>query len=67
MLEKVVSGESYRNKKTGNLYYVLGLGKHTETQDEMVMYVRRDNEVMLISETQIWVRPLELFKEKFEI
>lgn len=63
MLEVVNVGETYRNKKTGNHYYVLEKGKHTETQEDLVIYVRLDD----IEHEQIWVRPLELFKEKFEI
>lgn len=62
MLEKVMTGGTYRNKKTGNLYYVLAQGKHTETLEEMVIYIRRGYE-----DKEVWIRPLELFKEKFEI
>jgi hypothetical protein len=61
MLTNVVSGEIYRNKKTQNLYYVLAKGKHTETQEEMVIYKRHGNE-----DNTLWIRPLDLFKEKFE-
>lgn len=62
MLKVVMIGGTYRNKKTGNLYYVLAQGKHTETQEEMVIYTRRSDE-----DNTTWIRPLELFKEKFEI
>jgi hypothetical protein len=62
MLKQVVIGGTYRNKKTGNLYYVLAKGKHTETLEEMVIYTRRGGD-----DTTIWIRPTELFKEKFEI
>lgn len=63
MLKEVMVGGSYTNKKTGNRYFVLSLGKHTETQEDVVIYVRGD----IKADQTIWVRPLELFKEKFEI
>jgi hypothetical protein len=61
MLELVVSGNIYRNNKTKNLYYVLAIGNHTETQEEMVIYRRHDSD-----DNSLCIRPLELFKEKFE-
>lgn len=62
MLTIVVNGGTYRNKKTGNHYYVLGIGKHTETGEDFVVYTRRD-----IEDKTVWVRPYDLFREKFEI
>jgi hypothetical protein len=61
MLEKVVSGSLYRNKKTSNLYYVLAQGKHSETLEDMVIYKRHGD-----VDNTVWIRPLELFKEKFQ-
>ncbi len=61
MLKNIVSGNIYRNKKTQNFYYVLTQGKHTETQEDMVIYKKHGNE-----DNTIWIRPTELFKEKFE-
>lgn len=57
MLENVQLNHSYRNIKTQKIYTVLLIGKHSETQELMVVYQRFD---------EIWVRPLDLFREKFE-
>ena len=53
----------YRHFK-GNLYKVLLLATHTETEEEMVVYQA------MYGEGKLWVRPLELFasevdKEKY--
>lgn len=51
----------YRHYK-GNLYLVLAVAKHSETLEEMVVYLSLyENPV-----SQIWVRPLEMFTEKLE-
>ena len=43
----------------GNKYIVLGVAKHSETLEELVVYVTLyENE-----ESSIWVRPLALFTE----
>lgn len=44
----------------GNRYEVIGVGKHTETLEEMVVYKA------LYGEGQIWVRPLAMFTETIE-
>lgn len=62
MLESVKVGNVYRNKKNSNEYLVLDIGKNTEgDMEDVVIYVRCGQ----IGD-QIWVRPLWLFKEKFE-
>ncbi|MDD5181648.1 MAG: DUF1653 domain-containing protein [Candidatus Nanoarchaeia archaeon] len=45
----------YRHYK-GDEYEVLGVAKHSETQEELVVYQA------LYGEHQIWVRPLKMFK-----
>lgn len=46
----------------GNKYLVLALAKHSETLQEMVVYVSLyDN-----PESQVWVRPAEMFFEAIE-
>ena len=51
----------YRHFK-GNKYLVIGTAKHSETLEELVVYVSLyENET-----SQIWVRPVELFLEKIE-
>ena len=54
----------YRNKKNKCLYRVLHIGKHTETEEEMVVYKLIDNHAMI--KKHIWIRPLALFAAKFE-
>lgn len=53
----------YKHSKTGNLYKVLGLAKHSETLEDLVVYeCLYDN-----PQSKIWVRPLEMFIEEVEI
>lgn len=52
----------YENIKTGNRYLVLLIGKHSETLEEMVAYRR-----IGVSDKTIWVRPLKLFVQKFNL
>ena len=42
----------------GNLYQVIGVGRHCETLEEMVIYQALTNDY------GIWVRPRQLFEEK---
>ena len=45
----------------GNRYEVLGVAKHSETLEELVVYRA------LYGEHGLWVRPLEMFLETVEI
>tara|TARA_Y100000310_G_scaffold171085_1_gene171274 strand:+ start:40510 stop:40728 length:219 start_codon:yes stop_codon:yes gene_type:complete len=48
----------------GNFYRVLGIARHSETTEEMVMY-----QALYESEFGkgvVWVRPMEMFLEKVE-
>jgi len=49
----------YRHFK-GNEYEVIGIAKHSETQEEMVVYKP------LYNESGLWVRPLSMFSEVIE-
>ena len=51
-------GEIYRHFK-GNLYEVLALAMHTETEESMVVYKEVDGE-------KTYVRPLEMFVSKVD-
>lgn len=42
----------------GGMYEVLGIAKHSETLEEMVVYKA------LYGDGDIWVRPIEMFTEK---
>ena len=55
----VKAGEKYRHYK-GNEYEVLYVAKHTETEEDLVIYrALKDLE-------QIWARPLAMFEESVE-
>jgi hypothetical protein len=49
----------YRHFK-GNTYRVLGIARHSETLEELVLYFRVEEP------GTYWVRPLEMFLEIFE-
>ena len=50
----------YRHYK-GNEYIVLGVAKHSETLEELVVY-QQD-----YGERGLWVRPKEMFQESIEV
>jgi hypothetical protein len=50
----------YKHYK-GNEYEVITVAKHSETEEEMVVYRA------LYGEYGYWVRPLEMFTEKVEV
>lgn len=50
----------YRHYK-GKEYQVIGVAKHSETLEDLVVYRA------LYNEGQIWVRPLKMFLEEVEI
>lgn len=52
----------YRHYK-GKEYRVIGVAKHSETQEDLVIYeALYDNEV-----SKLWVRPFNMFLEYIEI
>ena len=58
MEEKIRPGV-YRHFK-GNLYRVLGVARHSETEEEMVVYQA------LYGERGLWVRPAAMWLETVE-
>jgi hypothetical protein len=50
----------YKHYK-GNLYEVIGIVKHSETLEELVLYKQ------LYGEGSLWVRPLSMFLEKINV
>ena len=50
----------YKHYK-GNEYEVIGTAKHSETEEDMVVYFSVKNP------EQLWVRPLGMFKEEIEL
>ena len=53
----------YQHSKTGNLYRVIGIAKHSETLEELVVY----ETLYKNPESKLWIRPLKMFLEKVEI
>ena len=47
---------TYRHYK-GNLYEVIGVARHSETEESLVVYTP------LYGEGGLWVRPLQMFTE----
>ncbi len=53
----------YKHAKTGNLYKVTGIAKHSETLEDMVVYeALYDN-----PKSKLWVRPAAMFTEAVDI
>lgn len=50
----------YKHYK-GKMYEVLGVARHSETLEELVVYCA------LYGENELWVRPLKMFLEQVEI
>jgi len=50
----------YRHYK-GNYYEVIGIARHSETEEEMVVYRK------LYGDHSLWVRPLTMFLEQVEV
>ncbi len=51
---------TYRHYK-GNLYQVLGVARHSETEEELVVYRA------LYGECGLWARPLAMFEESVTV
>lgn len=60
MERQIKVGHKYKHFK-GNEYLVLHIGKHSETEEEMVVYQA------LYGDRGIWVRPLEMFLDQKEV
>ena len=60
MDNKVLKLGKYKHYK-GKEHEVIGLAKHSETLEELVVYR------VLYGEGQMWVRPLAMFTEEVEV
>jgi hypothetical protein len=49
----------YKDTKTGNLYRVVGIGKNTETLEDIVVYKQAEN----IGTSELLARPAKIFVE----
>jgi len=52
--EQEITSGAYRHFK-GGVYEVIGIGRHSETEEQMVVYKNASGD--------IWVRPLDMFCE----
>ena len=59
-MNTLVVGGRYRHYK-GNEYTVLGVARHSETLEEMVIYRAE------YGERGVWVRPKEMFLEEVSV
>lgn len=53
-------GKKYRHYK-GNEYEVVYIARHTETEEELVIYCA------VIDPANIWARPRKMFEEEVEV
>ena len=65
MSEKVKVGAIYKHYKTGNLYQVITVGKHSESLEDIVVY-KALYEAKDFPYGQMWCRPLSIWQEKID-
>jgi len=58
--QSIIKGSLYKHY-SGNIYEIIGVGKHTETRTEYVIYKPKDNDD---KEDKIWIRPLDMFLDE---
>ena len=51
-------GKKYRHYKTKGIYEVLAIAKHTETEEDLVIYQN-------LATKEVWARPKAMFEEVF--
>ncbi|HUD21069.1 MAG TPA: DUF1653 domain-containing protein [Candidatus Saccharimonadales bacterium] len=58
----MIEASLYRHYK-GGMYKVIGVAKHSETMEDLVVYESLNPE----HEFKLWVRPAKMFTEKVKI
>ena len=58
-------GSIYKHYKTGSLYKVIAVGKHSETLEDVVIY-KSLYKGKDFPENQVWCRPLSIWQEKVD-
>lgn len=53
----------YQHYKTEKIYEVIGIARHSETYEEMIIY-KALYHCEKFGNNQIWVRPIDMFFEK---
>lgn len=56
----LIRAGTYKHYK-GGIYKVISIAKNSESHENMVIYRSLENE------RQLWVRPLDMFKEKVKV
>ena len=59
-MQQTIQPGRYRHYK-GNLYEVIDVARHSETEEELVVYR------CLSDDSSLWVRPLRMFLETVEV
>ncbi|TWJ19542.1 DUF1653 domain-containing protein [Geobacter argillaceus] len=59
-IDRTVRPGRYRHYK-GNDYQVIGIARHSETEEELVVYR------CLYGDHSLWVRPLAMFLEEVDV
>jgi len=54
--------EKYIHSKSGKLYEVVGIGKHSETLEDLIIY-----KPLYKSEVKFWIRPIKMWEEEVVI
>ena len=54
-MQEIIIGKTYKHFK-GNMYKVVGLAKHSETLEDMIVYESLGNHTL-------WVRPKSMWNE----
>lgn len=62
MLNNATLCERYRHYKNKKLYEVIAHARHSETEEEMIVY-RALYHCDKFGDNQIWVRPMQMFFE----
>lgn len=57
-MQEIIIGKTYKHFK-GNLYKVVGIAKHSETREDMVVYESLRNNTL-------WVRPISMWNEEVD-
>ena len=55
-MQEITVGKIYKHYK-GNVYKIIALGKHSETEEDMIVYQNVDK-------CDIWVRPKSMWNEE---
>ena len=65
-MEDIAVGSVYRHTRVKKLYKILGLGHHTETLEEVVVYQGLYDDEKF-GHHPVWIRPRVMFEERVEV